>query len=402
VTICFDIRALQIGHENRGIGMFIKSTLEHLPKQDNTNYIFYAFDKNNPIEELGIEFKNNYQLIQTPTLKTALGSPVDIVHFLRLQWHSFQKIKPLEPDVFVQFDFNLSIPKWKRTKKVVIAYDLIPLIKKNEYLPGLRFAWQHSTGKKAKLRALARSGYYRFKYWLGYRVYKKADSVISISDATARSFTDLLGIPKSKIHTMYLAPVLPIRQDDETQKNKFNKPYIFYIGGTDSRKRIEDLRHAFNIAKGRGSDLDLVLAGNEFKSVTTLPNIVVRNAILESPYKKDIHLIGFVNDSEKMALYRSAYAFIFCTTYEGFGLPIVEAMSAGCPVISYDNSSIPEAAGEAALLVDTGNYVAIANKIMSLRDPELRKTLIDKGAQQSNEFTWEDTATRFLFLIKPL
>lgn len=399
MIICFDLRALQIGHENRGIGMYIKSVLEHLPADAN-QYFFYVFDKNNPIDTLGIKLHINYKLIQTPTINTVLNSPADIFGLIKLANHSFSTLRAINPDVFVQFDFALGIPKWRKLETFVIGYDLIPLIKKNEYLPSVFFSWQHTMGKKAKVRAVARSLYYRMKYRLHYQVFRRADHIISISAATSQSFAQLLGIQPSKIHAIPLAPVLSAKEADHSITKAIKKPYILYIGGTDTRKRIQDIVYAFHIARGRGADIQLVLAGNEFNKLEHLPNIEGRNAIIKSPYKDDILLLGFVSDAKKLALYNSAHAFIFCTTYEGFGLPIIEAMSASCPVISYNNSSIPEAAGDAAILVETGDYVAVANQILSLQNAGKRKELIQKGLKQAQAFNWDTYVGEFKKLIQ--
>ena len=401
MIICFDLRALQIGHESRGIGMYIKSLLENLPA-DNNQYVFYAFDRNDPIQELGIKLNFDYRLVTTQTIKTSLNSPHDVFGLIKLAYHSFGALKNEKPDIFVQFDFTLGIPKWKGLKTIVIGYDLIPLIKKNEYLPGIFFAWQHSAGKKAKLRAVLRSVYYRFKYHLHYRVFKRASKIVTISNSTAESFRKILGIEPSKIHSIPLAPVFTSQESDSSILKTVKQPYVLYIGGTDSRKRVQDVVFAFNIARGRGANIRLVLVGKEFSELTQIPSIPARNAILSSPYKKDIVLLGFVDDSQKLALYKSAYAFIFCTTYEGFGLPIIEAMSASCPVISYNNSSIPEAAGDAALLVDTGDYVAVANQIISLANTKARQALIKKGLEQVEQFNWKNYVTEFMQTISGL
>jgi glycosyltransferase involved in cell wall biosynthesis len=397
-TICFDLRALQIGHENRGIGMYIKSLLEHIPTTDN-KYIFYAYDTSDPIKELGINFANNYELIQTTYIKNAIDSPGDFFNLIKLVSHTFQPLKSSKPDVFVQFDFTLGIPRWGRTKKIVIAYDLIPLIKQNEYLPTIRFAWHHSAGRKAKLVGIMRSMYYRGKFHFHYKVYKKADQIISISQATTNSYIDLLGISKHKIHTILLAPVLSDNKVDYAITNRINKPFIFYIGGTDSRKRIQDIIYAFNIVRGRGDEIALVLAGNEFRTLKQLPNNEGRNAITNSPYNKDIHLVGFVTDEQKLGLYQKARAFVFCSMFEGFGLPIVEAMQAGCPVISYNNSSIPEVSGDAAILVETGDYCAVAKNVTKLKDPVLRDKIITAGVSKVKMFNWQITVKKMLNVI---
>lgn len=427
-TICFDLRALQIGHEHRGIGMYAKSVLENLPA-DGNRYIFYAFDKSNPIKKLGLKLNFEYKLIQTPTIKTTLHSPLDLPGLLRLINHRFQPLKEADPDVFVQFDFTLGLPRWKRIKKIVIGYDLIPLIMKSQYLPSLTLAIKQTPPLRLSLsriirsirfrithasfaikrrpgifppvfRAVIRSSYYKFKYRQHYKTFKKADQIICISEAAALDFKKLLDLDKRKIHAIPLAPVLPSSTPDFSIADRIKRPFLFYIGGTDSRKRIQDIVHAFNIARGRGAKVDLVLAGREFTKLELLPNVEGRNAIINSPYKNDIHLVGFVSDEQKMGLYQRAFAFVFCTIYEGFGLPIIEAMTLSCPVISYNNSSIPEAAGDAALLVDTGDYTAVASQIIALQDEKLRKNLINKGRAQAKKFGWPSYIEKFMRIIE--
>jgi glycosyltransferase involved in cell wall biosynthesis len=343
--VCLDLRALQIGHENRGIGMYIRSVLENLPNDDDIEYIFYSFDSSDPIKKLGIETQK-YTLVQTKTLKTSLDSPKNILSVIKLVGHRFTPLRGHKINTFIQFDFMLGMPHWRGTKKIAIGYDLIPLIMKNEYMPTLSFIWHHSFGKKAKLRGVLRSIYYKMRYHLHYKVFKRADEVLCISN------------------------------------------YVFYIGGTDTRKKVVDIIRAFNIANGRGKPISLVLAGNEFTDVETMPDILARKAIKSSPYRQNIHLVGFVSDQQKIQLYRSARAFIFASTHEGFGLPIIEAMSESCPVITYNNSSIPEAAGKAALMVRTGDFVGIANSIIELEDSNKIKALTKKGLRQASLFSW--------------
>lgn len=373
--------------------MYIRSVLENMPHDEN-KYIFYCFDKNDPIETLGIKTAVDYEVVQTPTINTVL-EPKNVLGILKLVNHRFSALKSYKPDVFVQFDFMLSAPRWHGVKKIVIGYDLIPMIKKNEYMPSVSFAWNQTVGKKAKVRAALRAFYYRLRYWLNYRVYKRADEVICISQDAAESFAKLLNISRKRLVSIPLAPVSSNITPDDSIADTISKPYIFYIGGTDSRKQIKDIVHAFNIARGRGSDIELVFAGNEFRDVTQLPDIAGRNAIMESPYNRYIHLVGFVSDAQKIGLYNHAHAFVFATHYEGFGLPVVEAMAASCPVISYNNSSIPEAAGDAALLVKTGDVVSIAHNIAALYDTTLRKKLIAAGRVQAEKFSWVTYVKRF-------
>jgi glycosyltransferase involved in cell wall biosynthesis len=388
--IVLDLRSLQIGHENRGIGMVIRSFLAELEDDDN-EYIFYTFDTSNPIEKLGLNMKlSNYTIVTSPTLNTSVKSFSDLKGMFKLTFHTFAPLRRYRPHVFVQFDHNLGLPRFFSTKKVIFGYDVIPLIMKNEYLPTPSFAFTHTAGKKAKIKAVLKAGYYILKSKLNYHNYKRADRVIAISQTVKDSFVEYLHVNKKRIKVNLLAPVSTTQKHDDSILKKLNikNPYVLYIGGTDSRKRIEEIVYAFNITRGRGSQVDLVLAGNELSTVEKLPSIAARNAILDSPYKKSIHLAGFITDEQKNTLYSNALSFIFCSIYEGFGLPIIEAQSHGCPVIAYDNSSIPETSKGAALLIETNNYVRVAEAIGSLFDEKRRQKMIASGLKASQTYSW--------------
>lgn len=378
--------------------MVIKSILENISDDEN-KYIFYIFDKNNPLEALNIKPQLSYEIVTTKTLKTEIKKPIDFIFTLRLLFHRFSKLRAYQPDAFVQFDFMLGLPTWRKTRTYTFAYDLIPLIMKREYLPSPTFAWNHKVGRtRAKLKAAVRAAYYAIKYSYTYRTYTKSDSIISISKSTSESFSKHLGIDGAKIITIPLAPAGSQHTFDDTL-DKPSSPFIFYIGGTDSRKRVEQIVYAFNIVRSRGYNLQLFLAGNEFLSHETIPSTVVRDAISASPYKKDIICLGFVSDTQKNNLYKKAHAFVFCSLYEGFGLPVIEAAVNGCPVVTYSNSSIPEAIGNAALLAQSNNYVDVALKIIELYDTDTRNKYISRGLKRAKLFSWDKFITRFLATI---
>lgn len=396
-TIAFDLRALQIGHQNRGIGMAVRNIIEHLNDKENT-YIFYRFDTSDPIKDLGIAVPFEYSTVTTPHLRAEIKRPQDILNAYRLSHHRFTPLKSLGIDTFVQFDHNLGLPRKHNMKKVLLAYDLIPLIFRNTYLPTARYAFSHSAGKKMKIKAVLRALHYTRKAKIGYANYRKADAVIAISETVKQSFIDLLHVPAHKISIAPLAPAAEKSGLDDTILNKLGigqKPYILYVGGTDSRKRVQDIIHAFNISNGRGSDISLVLAGNEFKKVEDIPDIDARNAIMHSPYKDKIKLAGYVTDQQKNSLYKHAHAFVFASLYEGFGLPVIEANAKGCPVIAYDNSATSETAGDAALLVESGNYIKLAEAIGELFHEGTRKKLIKNGLKNATRYSWVKTSKAF-------
>ena len=155
--------------------------------------------------ELGIESRIRYQVVSTKTLATAPNSLRDVPDTYRVMHHDFADLHHHGPDTFVQFDFTLGVPGWPGVRTVVIGYDLIPLIMRNEYLPSPWFAFNHSPHRvRGALRAL----YHRYRYRIFYATYRAADVIVCISEATARSFHQLLDIPNEKLRVIPLAPVL--------------------------------------------------------------------------------------------------------------------------------------------------------------------------------------------------
>lgn len=394
--ICFDLRPMQIGHQNRGIGMHIRSLLENLPDDGSILFSYYHFSESNPITEQNIKAPKG-KMINTVPRTLAVKKPSDIIDSYKISRHRFNELRRKGITVFVQFDASLGLPRIHGIKTVAIAYDLIPLIMPNQYLPTIGYSLSHSIGLKQKVRAVMRSAYYRQKHNHIYRTIKRADVVLSISEATRQSFIELLHIKEALIKTLYLAAVDFGESNDDSVVKRLSKPYIFYIGGTDFRKRVTDVIRIFNLLRSRGYDLQLVLAGNELKDTKSLPDIKARQAITMSPYKDDIVMAGFVTDQQKRSLYTHAQAFVFTTAYEGFGLPVLEAMSNKCPVVCYSNSSLPEVAGDGALLVDDGNYVAATEEVARLiESSQLREDMKKRGLKQSQKFSWQRYVKEFL------
>lgn len=384
-----------MGHESRGIGMHAKSLLEHLPARSDVRYLLYAFDTSDPVQQLGITMQAPYTLVQTPAVKKSIDSPRDFLQLARIIWHRFAPLRPQPPDHFVQFDFMLGLPNFAPTSTALYAYDLIPLLFTDEYLPTPHQAFAEAHGLTNKLKKTLRALYYHLRYTLHYRNFSRADTVLSISENTARSLEDILHIPTEKIVYTPLAPVFAANiATRPTRIVSENVPFVFYIGATDSRKRVEDLVIAFATLRKTHPDVRLVLAGKEFAFVEKIPNATIRKAVLDSPDREAIITLGYVSDAEKMWLYRHAIAFVYPTLYEGFGLPILEAMQQRCIAISYDNSSIPEVAGDAALLVPTGNVKALSKAMEQILDEtSLGDKLRDRGLEQSAQFTWQRHVT---------
>lgn len=164
-----------------------------------------------------------------------------------------------------------------------------------------------------------------------------------------------------------------------------------FVGGADPRRRLVDLVAAFNNLRAQGHDIKLVLAGDTMLGAFMVPHLELQEYLKHTSYLDDIHFVGFVNDAQRDWLYQNALAFVYPSLYEGFGLPILEAMQYGTPVVSYNNSSISEISGDAAIIVnDYYNIVEVVNKLLT--DTEQYKRLVSAGKKQAAKFSWQETS----------
>lgn len=377
--------------------MHVRSMIENIDPSKDFEYVFYAYDKNDPVKELGIKIPVPYTLVQTKTLKKSIDRPRDIYHLSKVILHKFNALRNHHIDVFIQFDFMLGLPRLENVKKkILVAYDLIPLIFKEDYIPTPRHEFKNQQGIPRKVKKSLRALYYQTRYRIHYDNFRKADLLLSISQNTTESLITIINLPESKIVTIPLAPVF----NSSIEKRpvglpKIDKPFIFYIGATDARKRVSDLIEAFDTVREK-HDIELILAGKEFAKPKKIPSSSILEALKNTPNPKNIHTLGYVDDSEKLWLFRHATAFVFPTAYEGFGLPVIEALQNGCPVISYNNSSIPEVAGDAVRLVPTGNISQLAKDIGDIvSNRETREKMVKIGYTQSKVYTWKNYMHKF-------
>ncbi|MFZ5624457.1 MAG: glycosyltransferase family 4 protein [Gemmatimonadota bacterium] len=166
-------------------------------------------------------------------------------------------------------------------------------------------------------------------------------------------------------------------------------PFVLYVGADEERKNLSRLVRAFALLRQRlHVDCCLVIAG---------PGESLRRSQIElldeTHVGGAVRYVGMVSDAELKALYRSATAFVFPSLYEGFGLPVLEAMASGTPVVTSNAASLPEVAGDAALYFDPLNVEELADQLARvLTDEQLRRTLVDRGLEQAARFRWAETA----------
>ena len=227
-------------------------------------------------------------------------------------------------------------------------------------------------------------------YQLGVRrSAKRARVVISDSESTSNDLRKFLALPDSKIATVPLGVARNLERPDdnaiETARKKYNLPekFALYKGTIEPRKNIERLIDAFNIVANEWEG-DLVIAGRRGWH---------DEGIIEKAKSDRIHLAGFIDDVDQAAVYAAAHAFVWPSLYEGFGLPPLEAMAYGTPVMTSNTSSLPEAVGDAAATVDPEKHDSIVQGLRTiLLDENERDTLRERGHKRVKELTWYRTA----------
>src|SRR5438477_798584 len=235
----------------------------------------------------------------------------------------------------------------------------------------------------------------------------RANRVIAVSEATKRDIENVLGVPPDRIRRVYNAPdpgffqraANPgMDQDRILERYQINYPFLLYAGNIRRHKNIPRLVEAFAVVRDQlGShpvykDLRLVIIGD-----TISENPAVRQSVIRSRVENVVRFLGFVPFDTLRCFYESAAGFVFPSRHEGFGLPPLEAMACGTPVVTSNVSSLPEVVGDAAIQVNPENVFDIARGIHeALLNEELRARLILRGREQAARFSWSWTARQVL------
>lgn len=342
-----------------GIGRYICELVDAMMPQIAADYSLTCF--------AGDEFTARFILEEfKPTAEKASSS----IYGISEQFEMLSKAK--------QFDLlhvpHFNIPIFSRTPLVVTVHDLTYLREPN-----------------AAGSPLGRA-YVRYLFKM---IEKKAAHVITVSEFTKN---DLLNAfpkirPERVTVTHEACSKAFVKMGDtpllQKMRQKFKKPFVLFVGTLKPHKNVPALLEAMERVRGRGLDHELVLAGRKDEK-----NAELLKKISRLPW---VRVLGEVPDAELCCLYNLADLFVLPSLREGFGLPVLEAMSCGAPVICSDLSSLPEIAGDAALLFDPLRIDALEELLYNvLNNRDLREKMSKRGTERAGHFSWQSTAERTL------
>lgn len=221
-----------------------------------------------------------------------------------------------------------------------------------------------------------------------YMLCQKANKIIAISNNTKKDLVEIFKIPDSKVEVVYLAGELR-KDSNKNIELKLPKNYILYVGNRNGYKNFEHFVKSISPLLIRNKELIILCSGgNHFsdKEEALFEKLNIRNQVLYFKVK---------SDNEMAKLYENAICFVYPSLYEGFGIPILEAFSCGCPVVLSNTSSFPEVAGDAGMYFDPYDEISIRNAIDKIiNNNNLRDILIKKGYERLNIFSWYITAEK--------
>ena len=358
--VLLDVRPLQGRDRVRGIGTYVRGLLAGLTEEGFDNQLGLLVDGREPLPELprgdfvAFAVRPRYRGRAAP-LEEAVTMP--------------RKLDRIRPGVY--HATSLALPARSAIPTVVTLHDLIPWALGGSALRGERLRW-----------------------WLGRRLLRQADVVIAVSRQTADDARRLAGVDPATVTVIpeaAAAVFAPREEAAERVRARFGleAPYLLYAGALDARKDPAGLLRAWEVVRGEGLDVPLVLTGDPGPQAPRELGAARR--------------VGQVGVEDLADLYSAAACLLYPSRYEGFGLPPLEAMACGCPVVTYRNSSLPEVLDEAAVFVDDGDAAALGRAAAALvRDPARAARLRRGGLVRARSYSWRRTARQTIRVYEQL
>ncbi len=353
-------------HHKAGLGRYARMLTEHLVTQDTQNeYLAFAHGK----------FADE---ALSPVLRALPRAhvPLDVRPWRMLVWLTHVLRMPLDrvmprADIFHATEHLL--PLLQNARTVLTLHDLIFQFFPDYHLPLNRWFLQNA-----------------MPHFL-----RRADAIIAVSECTRRDAIRLYNLPPEKITVIYegVNPALcpetdPARIAQARARYAHNQPFVFFVSTIEPRKNIVALVDALKVLRARGHPQRLLVAGR--KGWLYQPTF---EHIQQTGMDDAVSFLDFVPDDDLRALFAACDAFVFPSLYEGFGLPPLEAMACGAPVVCSNAAALPEVVGDAALLVNPRDVGEIARAIERvITDRPLRDELCGRGFAQAAKFSWERAA----------
>lgn len=366
--IAIDCRVLN--RSITGTGRYLSNILEELPHLDKTNKYFVFTTK-----KLNVD-KNFYSIVHLSEsfIPHKIYSPIWLNFTLPFQ------IRKYKIDLLFCPNILLPVLGLKRTKYVSVIHDILPKIYK-EYYP-----------------------YFYTKYLSLYLPIsiKRSDKIITVSKQSKKDIIKFYGVHPNKIEIAYnTASKHFIPQNSKSiahHENRLSLPnkFLLYVGAVEKRKNVLGIIKILDIIRSKGSRLELVIVGKQgYFHKSIIPEIEKR--------KNYIKYFARMDDKDLVNIYNQAFAFIFPSFYEGFGIPPLEAMQTGLPVLSSNTSALYEVIGEGGIMHPPNDYTGFANDILKLENDKVYYTLMkEKALQQAKKFSIKKTTQKIINVFNEL
>lgn len=345
-----------------GIGTYVSNLVRGLSRLDHDNeYVLICQPKDHEfVRSLGPNFRALVDPSGNYSVREQLSIPLNL-------WRA--KIDLFHAPHYV-------LPPLAMTRSVVTIHDCIHL-RFPQYLPN-RVALNYAQFFMASAA-------------------RRASRVLTVSEASKRDIMHFLQTPAAKIDVVYNGfderLATPTPEDERRVRERFqlDAPFVLYAGNIKPHKNVDRLIEAFAKLRERGLErVNLLIIGDDISKYSSLRRLVHRHQL-----RQQVRFLGFVSTDTLAALYRLARVFVFPSLYEGFGLPPLEAMASGTPVVTSNTSSLPEVVGDAALLIDPLSADDIADAMVRvLTDDRLRSDLIARGFERVKQFSWDRSVKR--------
>ena len=365
MNIAVNTRVL-IKNKLEGIGWFTYETMKRITQNHPEHTFYFIFDR-----------PYNKEFIFSDNIKPIVIGPPARHPVLFYYW--FEKripkvLKQINADLFISPDGYLSLST--NVKSIAVIHDISFMHNPKDFPFGIR-------------------NYYQYFFP---RFAEKAKRIVTVSEFSKNDISKQFNIDKNLIDVVYngskeiYKPLSNFEITNTKIQYTFGKDFFLFVGALSPRKNVVNLLKAFDIFKLKtDSNFKLVIVGEKMFKTKDIKDI-----FNQMQFKDDVVFTGRMNPEELRKLYASAYALTFVPYFEGFGIPIIEAMNCETAVVTSNVTSMPEVAGNAALLVDPFSVDSIVNAMIKIfSDSNLRLELIEKGKIQCKEFSWDKTAIKF-------